>query len=152
MAKPQSLDELIGKKAAEFAEQVRRAAGLATKEEEIRIEVERQLAFLEKETGVRLEGKHEFTVAKGRIDSFYTRVLIEYKNPSSPGDRLGPRLDSPGSKKVVEQIKTRFRGLKDDLSHPLAKILLQTGDALKRCRNLVKLLFGKAGRGLRGWW
>src|SRR5712671_3343971 len=100
MAKLQSLDELIGKKAAEFAEQVRHAAALATKEEEIRIEVERQLAFLEKETGVRLEGKHEFTVAKGRIDSFYTRVLIEYKNPSSPGDRLGPRLDSPGSKKV----------------------------------------------------
>jgi hypothetical protein len=119
MAKLQSLDELIGKKAAEFAEQVRHAAAMADKEEEIRIEVERQLAFLEKETGVRLEGKHEFTVAKGRIDSFYTRVLIEYKNPSSPGDRLGPRLDSPGSKKVVEQIKTRFRALKNDLGQPL---------------------------------
>jgi hypothetical protein len=119
MAKLQSLDELIGKKAAEFAEQVRHAAALATKEEEIRIEVERQLAFLEQETGVRLEGKHEFTVAKGRIDSFYTRVLIEYKNPSSPSDRLGPRLDSPGSKKVVEQIKTRFRALKNELGQPL---------------------------------
>src|SRR6266849_370679 len=119
MAQLRSLDELIGKKAAEFAEQVRHAAAMADKEEEIRIEVERQLAFLEKETGVRLEGKHEFTVAKGRIDSFYTRVLIEYKNPSSPGDRLGPRLDSPGSKKVVDQIKTRFRGLKDDLGHQL---------------------------------
>jgi hypothetical protein len=115
MAKPQSLDELIGNKAAEFAEQVRHAGAMADKQEEIRIEVERQLAFLEKETGVRLDGKHEFTVAKGRIDSFYARVLIEYKNPSSPGDRLGPRLDSPGSKKVVEQIKTRCRGLKDEL-------------------------------------
>ena len=122
MANPQSLDELIGKQAAEFAEQVRHAAALATKEEEVRIEVERQLAFLEKMTGVRLEGKHEFTVAKGRIDSFYTRVLVEYKNPSSPGDRLGPRLDSPGSKKVVEQIKTRFRGLKNDLGHPLGSL------------------------------
>jgi SAM-dependent methyltransferase len=119
MANPQSLDEVIGKQAAEFAEQVRHAAALATKEEEIRIEVERQLAFLEQMTGVRLEGKHEFTVAKGRIDSFYTRVLVEYKNPSSPGDRLGPRLDSPGSKKVVEQIKTRFRALKNDLGQPL---------------------------------
>ncbi len=118
MAKAQSLDELIGKDAAEFAEQVRHAAAVADKEEEIRTAVERQLAFLELETGVRLEGKHEFTVAKGRIDSFYTRVLIEYKNPSSPGDRLGPRLDSPGSKKVVEQIKIRFRALKDDLGQP----------------------------------
>ena len=119
MAKQQSRDEEIGKRAPEFAEQVRHAAMVATKEEEIRIEVERQLAFLEKETGVRLEGKHEFTVAKGRIDSFYTRVLIEYKNPSSPADRLGPRLDSPGSKKVVEQIKTRFRGLKNEQGQPL---------------------------------
>src|SRR5260370_4933793 len=115
MAKPQSLDELIRKKAAEFAEQVRHAAAMADKEEEIRIEVERQLAFLEKETGVKLEGKHEFTVAQGRVDSFYTRVLVDYKNPSSPSDRLGPKLDSPRSKKVVEQIKSRFRGLKHAL-------------------------------------
>jgi hypothetical protein len=122
MAKAQSLDELIGKKAAEFAEQIRHTAELADKEEEIRIAVERQLAFLEKATGVKLDAKHEFTVAKGRIDSFYTRVLIEYKNPSSPGDRLGPRLDSPGSKKVVEQIKSRFRALKDDLNQPLGSL------------------------------
>ena len=98
------------------------AGATATKEEEIRIEVERQLAFLETETGVRLEGKHEFTVAKGHIDSFYTRVLIEYKNPSSPSDRLGPRLDSPGSQKVVEQIKLRFPGLKNELGHPLESL------------------------------
>lgn len=118
MASRESLDELIGKKAAEFADQVRHAAAIADKEEEIRIEVEKQLAFIQKEAGIKLEGKHEFTVAKGRIDSVYTRVLIEYKNPSSPGDRLGPKLDSPGSKKVVEQIKLRFRGLKDEHGHP----------------------------------
>src|SRR5438128_2902432 len=122
MAKLQSLDELIGKKAAEFAEQVRHAAAMADKEEEIRIEVERQLAFLEKETGVRLQGKHEYTVAKGRIDSFYTRVLIEYKNPSSPSDRLGPRLDSPGSKKVIEQIKGREKG-REKVSGPFVSTL-----------------------------
>jgi hypothetical protein len=54
MAKMQSLDEKIGKKAAVFAEQVRHTAAIAEKEEEIRIEVERQLAFLEIETGIRL--------------------------------------------------------------------------------------------------
>jgi hypothetical protein len=122
MAKAQSLDELISKKAAEFADQVRHTAAMADKEEEIRIEVEKQLAFIQKEAGVKLEGKHEFTVAKGRVDSVYSRVLIEYKNPSNPGDRLGPRLDSPGSKKVVEQIKNRFRGLRDDHGHPLCRV------------------------------
>lgn len=40
--KPTSLDELIAKKAEEFADQVRAAAAIADKEEEIRIEVERK--------------------------------------------------------------------------------------------------------------
>lgn len=119
MAKARSLDELIGRKAAEFAEQVRHAAEMADKEEEIRIEVETQLAFIRKEAGVEFEkGKHEFTVARGRIDSLYSRVLIEYKNPSDPASRIGAKLDSPGSKKLVEQIKSRFRGLKDEHGHP----------------------------------
>lgn len=119
MRKVQSLDELISRKAAEFAEHLRAAAAIADKEEEIRIEAERQLAFIEREAGVKLEKKHEFTIAKGRADSVYTRVIIEYKNPSSATARIGPGKDSPGCKKVVEQIKERFRGLKDDHGHPL---------------------------------
>jgi hypothetical protein len=118
MAAHQSLDELISGKAEEFAEQIRNAAMLASKEEEIRIEVERQLAFIEREAGIKLEGKHEFTIARGRTDSVYSRVIIEYKNPSSPAAKLGPTLNSPGNKKVVEQIKTRFQGMKDDHGHP----------------------------------
>jgi len=82
-----SLDELIARKAVEFADQVKKAAVLAAKEEEIRIEVEKQLAFIQKEAGIELHGKHEFTVARGRVDSVYSRVLIEYKNPSDPGAR-----------------------------------------------------------------
>lgn len=110
--KPTSLDELISKKAEEFAEQVRAAAAVADKEEEIRIEVENQLAFLKKEAGVRFPGKHEFTVASGRIDSVYNAVIIEYKNPSSAAARIGPGANSPGAKKVVEQIKKRFYDLR----------------------------------------
>ena len=125
MAKTQSLDEFIATKAAEFADHVRNAAEVADNEEEIRIDVETQLAFIKKEAGIdfdKIQGKHEFTVAKGRIDSLYSRVLIEYKNPSDPSMRLGPRLDSPGSKKVVEQIKSRFRGLKDEHGHPFQSL------------------------------
>lgn len=44
MKRPESLDELISKKAAEFADQIKAAAAMADKEEEIRIEAERQLA------------------------------------------------------------------------------------------------------------
>jgi hypothetical protein len=122
MAGSLSLDELIGRKAAEFADQLRQTASLADKEEEIRIEAERQLAFIEREAGVKLEGRHEYTVAKGRVDSVYTRVLIEYKNPSSAADRIGPGKESPGAKKVIKQIQDRFRGIKDDHGHPLESL------------------------------
>ncbi len=87
MLKPESLDELISNKAIEFADQIRAAAAMADKEEEIRIESEKQLAFIQKEAGIKLEGKHEFTVASGRIDSVYSRVIIEYKNPKNPDNR-----------------------------------------------------------------
>jgi DNA (cytosine-5)-methyltransferase 1 len=117
-----SLDELIARKAVEFADQVKKTAALADKEEEIRVAVEQQLAFIEKEAGVELHGKQEFTVAKGRVDSVYSRVLIEYKNPSNPGARIGPKADSPGAKKVVEQIKSRFRGLKDEHGQPFESL------------------------------
>lgn len=103
-----SLDDLIARKAQEYADQIKAAAAMADKEEEIRIESEKQLAFIQKEVGIKLEGKHEVTVASGRVDSVYSRVIIEYKNPRSAGDRIGPRADSPGSRKVVEQIKKRF--------------------------------------------
>src|SRR2546423_11115733 len=92
---------------------------MADKEEEIRIEAEKQLAFIQREAGVKLEGKHEFTVASGRVDSVYDRVIIEYKNPASPGARIGPKADSPGSRKVVEQIKKRFHDMRAQFGQPL---------------------------------
>src|SRR6266542_5124022 len=119
MPKTESLDELIAQKAAEFADQIKAAAKMADKEEEIRIEAERQLAFIEQATGIQLEGKHEFTVASGRVDSVYDRVIIEYKNPKSPGARIGPKADSPGSKKVVDQIKQRFYDMRFAHGHAL---------------------------------
>ncbi len=119
MSLPTSLDDVIAKKAEVFAEQIRAIAAVANKEEEIRIESEKQLAFIQKEAGIKLEGKHEYTVASGRVDSVYSRVIIEYKNPKSPGDRIGPKADASGSKKVVEQIKNRFYDMRDEHGQPL---------------------------------
>src|SRR5215212_2926889 len=119
MPKTESLDELIAQRAAEFADQIRAAAVMADKEEEIRIEVEKQLAFIQKDAGVKLEGRHEFTVAQGRADSVYQRVIIEYKNPKNPGAHIGPKGDSAGTKKVVEQLKNRFYDMQSELGHPL---------------------------------
>ena len=82
MPQVQSLDDLIAKKALEYADQIKAAAAMADKEEEIRIESEKQLAFIQKEVGIKLEGKHEFTVASGRVDSVYSRVIIYKWFPS----------------------------------------------------------------------
>ena len=119
MATGQSLDEVIAHHAVEFADQIQEAAKFADKEEEIRIEAENLLAFVKRDAGVELKGRHEYTIAKGRADSVYQRVIIEYKNPSDPGARIGPGKDAPGNAKVVKQIKDRFRGLERDEGQPL---------------------------------
>jgi hypothetical protein len=119
MPRSSALDDLIARAAAEYADQIRAKAATADKEEEIRIESEKQLAFLQREAGIRLEGKHEYTVASGRVDSVYSRVIIEYKNPKRSADRIGPRSDSPGSKKVIDQIKARFYDMRYQHRQPL---------------------------------
>jgi hypothetical protein len=115
----ESLDELLSRHAAVFADQVRQAAEMAETEEDIRSAIIEQLGFVKKAAGITLEAKHEMTVASGRIDSVYDRVIIEYKNPASAADRIGPKADSPGTKKVVEQIKKRFYDLRSELGHKL---------------------------------
>ena len=52
MAVRNSLDEIISKKAVEFADQIKAAAARADKEEEIRIESEKQLAFIQRDAGI----------------------------------------------------------------------------------------------------
>ena len=110
-------DEYINHKADEFANALKQSVQKASNEEDIKIAVESEIRQLAKEADLELEAKYEFTVAKGRIDSAYDRVFIEYKNPKS-SDRLSANPNDKGNQKVVEQIKSRFAGLKEDLGHP----------------------------------
>jgi SAM-dependent methyltransferase len=116
------LDDLIKQRAKIYADHLTEVASKAKKEEEIRIASEHQLAFLQQAAGIKLEGKHEFTVASGFVDSVYDRVIIEYKNPNSVGGRLGPTLESPGTKKVLDQIKSRFADLNAQHGQPLTSL------------------------------
>ena len=94
--------------AERFAEELRRAAKRAKKEEDIRAAVVGQLAIIGKELNVRIEAEHEYTLLKGQIDSVYGSVFVEYKNPAGSASRLGPNLSSPGTLKVIGQIDRRF--------------------------------------------
>jgi hypothetical protein len=83
------LDEVIKQRAKAYADRLTSEALKAKKEEEIRIASEHELAFLQEAAKIKLEGKHEYTVASGFVDSVYDRVIIEYKNPNSPSARIG---------------------------------------------------------------
>jgi hypothetical protein len=72
-----SLDDLISKKAEVFAAAIRSVAASTSKEEEIRIESEKQLAFIQKEAGIKLEGKHEYTVL---ADAWTRSILASSSN------------------------------------------------------------------------
>jgi hypothetical protein len=96
-----AFDDQIRERAKLYSERLNAVADRASKEEEIRIASEREIAFIQEATGITLEGKHEFTVASGRIDSVYDRVIIEYKNPSSPASRIGPAQTPLAPKKLL---------------------------------------------------
>jgi N-6 DNA Methylase len=112
-------DEAIKAGAALFAESMHRAAKSAKTEADIRSAADRELAKVEEHAGITLNSRHEFTVASGRIDSVYDRVIIEYKNPASNSDRIGKTLSSAGSAKLVDQIKSRFSDLQKELGQPI---------------------------------
>jgi SAM-dependent methyltransferase len=116
------IDSVIKARASGFATAMRNAAELATKEAEIRIVCEQQLALIQADAGIKLEAKHEFTVASGFVDSVYDRVLIEYKNPSTSA-RIGASLASAGSQKLVAQIQSRFGDIEAEHGHQLTSLL-----------------------------
>jgi len=119
MTRYQSLDELIKKESAEFADQIKKAAEFAEKEEEIRIEAERALAVIQRETGITFRGRHEYTIGTGRADSVYGCVIIEYKNPHSSEEKLSSNIDSVNNQKVIAQIQKRFSDFKTEYNIPL---------------------------------
>jgi|SRR5208337_94338 len=116
------LDEIIKISAEKFATTLRAAADTARTEADIRSVADRELGSIEKIAGISLKARHEFTVASGRIDSVYERVIIEYKNPNSPSDRIGPNLKSSGSAKLLRQLKSRFADLESDLGQPISSL------------------------------
>jgi hypothetical protein len=116
-------EHLITTRAEQFAAKLVAAATRSGTEEDIRIECERQLAVIQQDTGITLDGRHEFTVASGRADSVYDRVVIEYKNPHSPSDRIGATVEASGTKKVVNQIKNRLGDLVAEYGQSINSLL-----------------------------
>jgi SAM-dependent methyltransferase len=119
---PRSLEPVIEAHASQFAVAMQKALSRARTEADIRSAADRQLATVERAAGIALNSHHEFTVASGRIDSLYDRVIVEYKNPKSTSDRIGETLSDHGTKKAVDQIKSRFDDIEKELGHPITSL------------------------------
>lgn len=113
------LASIIEQASTAFAETLSAAAKTAATEADIRSAADRELLKVEQVAGIKLEARHEFTVASGRVDSVYDRVIVEYKNPASTSDRIGPTLQDSGSAKLLAQIKSRFADLKNEHGQPI---------------------------------
>lgn len=103
----QHLEALINEQAKQIARQMSQIAALAESEEDVRHECNKLVdAFIER-AGLNIRGRHEYHIGSGRLDSKYQGVLLEYKCPKGQS-RITEDLNSPSTRKVVEQLKRRL--------------------------------------------
>ncbi|WP_413943751.1 N-6 DNA methylase [Bdellovibrio sp. HCB-162] len=92
-------------------------------EEDLRIAFVKSLDSFCEACELDFDGNHEVPLGKGRIDSVYSYVFIEFKKPG----RIGDSLQSAGSKEVVKQIKDRFNALASEQKEAKVKRYFAVG-------------------------
>ena len=122
MNQNQNLEALIENHANIMAKQMIAAVTRARSEEDIRHECNKLIdEFIEK-AGLTVEGRHEYGLAGGHIDSKYGGVVIEYKNPKGSG-KITEDKNAPGVKAVVAQLNRRFRDFQAEEHVGMERIL-----------------------------
>ena len=122
MNQNQNLEALIENHANIMAKQMIAAVTRARSEEDIRHECNKLIdEFIEK-AGLTVEGRHEYGLAGGHIDSKYGGVVIEYKNPKGSG-KITEDKNAPGVKAVVAQLNKRFRDFQAEEHVGMERIL-----------------------------
>jgi SAM-dependent methyltransferase len=112
MAAAKTLEDIIAEQAPIVCEQIEAAVAFADSEEDLRIECEKAIEVFRKEADLpELKGHHEVTIGKGRADSVYDYVFIEYKKPG----RLKESNDAPGNREVIKQLQERAKAFKSEL-------------------------------------
>ncbi len=112
MAAAKTLEDIIAEQAPIVCEQIEAAVSFADSEEDLRIELEKAIEVFQKEADLpELKGHHEVTIGKGRADSVYDYVFIEYKKPG----RLKESNDTLGNREVIKQLQERAKAFKSEL-------------------------------------
>ncbi len=113
------IEEVIRQQSPIVAEQIKSASQWAESEEDLRIETEKILYEFKKQAKLPdLKGHHEVTIGKGRADSVYNYVVIEYKKPT----RLTDSNDSPGNKEVIQQLQHRLKTFEKEEKRKIEKL------------------------------
>jgi len=105
-----NLEALIEEHAKIIADQMVEAVEWAGSEEDIRHECNKLIDEFVKKAGLSIKARHEYGLAGKFGDSKYGGVVIEYKH-SKGAEKITESENSPGVRKVVSQIKDRFRDL-----------------------------------------
>lgn len=132
------LESLILSQSVSISETIASKVSSAGSEEDIRHHCNKCIdQFIEK-AQLKISGRHEYEIGGGFLDSKYSRVLLEYKYPHGSSG-IGPTLDSPGSTKVVSQIKSRFLAFHEKEHRPYETLL---GIAIDGVRIIFVRRFG----------
>jgi SAM-dependent methyltransferase len=116
-------EELVRQRAPEIAEQILNAAREAANEAEFRKPAGRVFEDFAEEVGVHLRAREEYTLANGRADTVYNRLVIEYENPGSLRDynKFGHNIHAIGQAKTYIEDVAEKEHLKQ---HRMAGVVL----------------------------
>lgn len=109
------LQELAEARADAIADAVVGAAGTSHNEREFQTRVGEVLAGFAREVGVDLLSREEYTLATGRADAVYNRLIIEYEAPGS----LRPNLDHRRTAHAVKQAMDYIEGVAERERHDM---------------------------------
>jgi methylase of polypeptide subunit release factors len=95
------IERVVAEQAKGVADALKRAANSSETEADFRGQAARIFSAAAEQAGIDLSQRDEYTVASGRVDSVYNRLIIEYKRPGI----LKANNASATNQKVLEQIK-----------------------------------------------
>jgi len=109
----------IERRAVGLAQALRGVAAASRNEEELRIGAVHVLRDFAHEAGIELEARHEYALGRGRADSVYGRVLIEFEAPRS----FGAHNTSHANQASIQQVQAYAETLANQDRVDLARIL-----------------------------
>jgi SAM-dependent methyltransferase len=116
-------EELVRQRAPGIADQILNAAREAANEAEFRKPVGRVFEDFAEQVGVQLRAHEEYTLANGRADTVYNRLVIEYERPGSLREynKYGHNIHAIGQAKTYIEDVAKKEHLKQ---HRMAGVVL----------------------------